>query len=149
MGLPEQIINKVDGVIKGQQDIKNKLLDQEMNFFGRMAELPVLGQTIRALTRPLLSWFIAILFGVGVVLYWIYTWKFHLPAPEFIPDALVTVFKWVIGFWFGSRGLQETVKILTKTSKIKRAEEKEERKTGKAERKAERKAEKARRRAEK
>lgn len=124
MGLPEKIIDKVDGVLSGQRDIKKQLLEQEMSFFGKMAELPVLGQTIRAMTRPILSWFIVLLFGVGQVLYWIYIWKHNIVQPEFLPEALVTTVKWIIGFWFGSRGLQETVKILTKTSKAKREEEK-------------------------
>lgn len=144
MGLPEKILDKVDNVLTGQRDIKKKLLDQEMNFFGRMAELPVLGQTIRAMTRPILSWFVALLFGTGQVLYWIYIWKYKVPMPEFLPDALVTVFKWVIGFWFGSRGLQETVKILTKTSRAKREDQKVDLKTLKQQRKMEMKEAKLR-----
>lgn len=123
MSLPEKIVDKVSDVIGGQQEIKGKRLDAEVGFFGKVSELPVLGQTIRAMTRPLLSWFVALLFGVGQILYWTYIWKFGIAMPEFLPDALVTVFKWVIGFWFGSRGLQETVKMLTKTSKAEQGEQ--------------------------
>lgn len=139
MGLPEDILNKIGDVAKGQKEIKQKLLDYELDFFGRLKELPYLGQVIRALTRPILTWYIALLFGVGIVLYWIYVWKFHDPIPEFIPKALVDAFKWVIGFWFSWRGVQETAKILTKTSKLGRKESKEERKAEKQRRKAERK----------
>ena len=124
MGLPEKIIEKVDGVLSGQREIKNKLIEHEIGFFGRMADLPVVGQIIRTLTRPCLSWFVALLFGTGCVLYWIYIFKFKEAMPEFIPSALTEAFKWVIGFWFTGRTIQETAKILTKTSKIKREEQK-------------------------
>ena len=145
MGLPEQIIDKVDGVIKGQQEIKQKLLDHELDFFGRLKNLPYVGQVIRAMTRPLLSWYVALLFGAGQVLYWIYLWKFQVPMPDFLPDALVDVFKWVIGFWFGGRTLQETAKILTKTSKTRQEEQKTDLKIMKQQKKLERKEAKLRR----
>ena len=131
MGLPDKIIDTVGDTIQGSQDMKEKVLDAEVGFFGKVAELPVLGQTIRALTRPLISWFVILLFGIGQILYWVYTWKYSTPAPEFLPDSLVTIVKWIVGFWFGSRGLQETVKILTKTSKAERKEAKLKKKLSK------------------
>lgn len=124
MGLPEKIVDKVDNLVSGQQDIKKKLIEQELSFFGKASELPPLGAVIRAMTRPVISWFIILLFGVGQILYWIYIWKYRIAMPEFLPEALVTTVKWIIGFWFGSRGLQETVKIITKTSKARREEQK-------------------------
>lgn len=81
----------------------------ELAYYGRAADLSPRAQWWRAVTRPLLSLGLVTLFALGVLIQYgqqIAGVEHNVLA---IPSEVVELSKWVVAFWFTSRGVEKVV----------------------------------------
>lgn len=121
VGVPESTI---DVVLKESQSIAEtdpemqKILSEEnqkqrefeLAFYGKAADLSPKAQLWRAMTRPIISFGLVGLFVIGVLIQFgqqIFGSSYVLE----LPPQLLQLCKWVVAFWFSSRGIEKVVGI--------------------------------------
>ncbi|MBU0520066.1 hypothetical protein KKA00_10255 [bacterium] len=84
----------------------------EMAFYGKAAELSPQAQLWRTITRPLLSFSLVGLFALGILIQYYQQVFISLPDLLIIPEEVVELSKWVVGFWFTSRGVEKIIGLM-------------------------------------
>ena len=86
----------------------------ELAFFGRMADLEPRAQLLRAITRPILSLGLLGLFTLGILIQYGQQLIVGIPGADClaIPGALVELTKWVVAFWFTSKGVEKIAGLI-------------------------------------
>jgi len=79
----------------------------ELAFYGKASDLNPQAQFWRTITRPLLSFGLVGLFALGILIQ--YGQQLFMTSSEIltIPPQVVELSKWVVGFWFTSRGVEK------------------------------------------
>jgi len=123
VGIKEDVVDNIfveaNKIAEYDQEIKMALIEEEkqrraheLALFGRFAELDSGSQRLRARIRPLLSFGLVGLFVVYGITSLVQQLFPLVPGFEFaivFPPELVTIIKWVVGFWFGGRSLEKII----------------------------------------
>jgi hypothetical protein len=113
----ESILNQAQKLAEEDEDVKKALLQEEearrqfeLSFFGKAGELSPKAQLWRAITRPILSLGLVGLLVLGIIIQYLQQ-IFGVPKAELlvIPGQVVELAKWVVAFWFTSRGVEKVV----------------------------------------
>lgn len=117
----EPILKEAENLAENDHEIKMALIEEEkerreheLSFYGKFTDLDEGSRILRARVRPLLSFGFCGLFIVYGVAFLcqqlfplIFGWEFAIN----FPPELVTITKWVVGFWFGGRTVEKVVDI--------------------------------------
>lgn len=113
----ESILNQAQKLAEEDEDVKKALMQEEearrqfeLSFFGKAGDLSPKAQLWRAITRPLISFGLVGLFFVGIIIRYLQH-IFGVPEAGLlpIPPEVVELTKWVVAFWFTSRGVEKVV----------------------------------------
>jgi hypothetical protein len=120
VGLKEEkigeVLNEVRRLAADDEEIKRAIKQEEdsrrefeLAFYGRAADLSPQAQLWRSITRPLLSLILVALFVLGVLIQ--YGQQVMGNGGNFliIPPEVVELAKWVVAFWFTSRGVEKVM----------------------------------------
>ncbi len=97
---------EIKQAIRREEDARREF---ELAFFGRAADLSPRAQWWRAVTRPLLSLTLSALFVLGVLIQYGQQLAGSGGAVLVIPPEVVELTKWVVAFWFTSRGVEKVM----------------------------------------
>ena len=110
----DSIFKEAENIAETDIEMKEILLKEEsgrrefeLAFYGKASELSPKAQLWRTITRPLLSFSMVGLFVLGVLIQYVQQiggWSLLV-----VPDQVVEVTKWVVGFWFGGRSIEKIV----------------------------------------
>lgn len=85
-------------------------IDLGKRIFGGGIKDPQVVDGLRNLTRPILSFGVMGLFTIGILIQYVQTIFGH--NIMLIDPLLYKLAKWVVAFWFCSRGLEKIIRIL-------------------------------------
>lgn len=118
----DSILRQAQKLADEDEEIKKAIREEEesrrqfeLAFYGRAADLSPRAQLWRAITRPLISFGLVGLFVIGILIH--YGQQLcGLPSNELlkIPGEVLQLTKWVIAFWFSSRGLEKILGAVNK-----------------------------------
>ncbi len=114
----DSILIQAQKIADKDEEIRKALLREEdarrqfeLAFYGRAADLSPRAQLWRAITRPVLSIALVGLFALGILIQYGQQLLFEFQNPDLlqIPKEVVELAKWVVAFWFTSRGIEKIV----------------------------------------
>lgn len=117
----DSILSQAQKLAIEDEDLKKALLQEEearrqfeLAFYGRAADLSPRAQLWRTITRPLLSFGLVGLLTLGILIQYGQQIFTGVSGPELleIPGEIVELSKWVVAFWFTSRGVEKIVGVL-------------------------------------
>lgn len=112
------ILVQAQKIAAQDEQIRKSLSEEEemrrqfdLAFYGRVADLSPAAQLWRTITRPLLSMTMIGLLTIGILIQYGQQVIFGVDETDLlrIPVEVVELSKWVIAFWFTSRGVEKVV----------------------------------------
>lgn len=117
----ESVLSSAEKIAAEDEEIKQALREEEkkrrefeLSFYGRAADLSPKAQLWRAITRPILSIGLVGLFAIGILIQYGQQ-LFGADKPLTIPPETVELGKWIVAFWFSSRGVEKVVQLFDKS----------------------------------